>query len=348
MHYFNRLTDGTGTRFWVNNPTGHEIELAMEHHAVACTTNPSYCAKLLQSEPEYILSVIDNVVLEGGRNYDEQAMEVYARVVKRISDAFEPVYSASNGHEGFVTMQDDPRRDEDAEAVFAQVCKNMRIGKNMMAKIPVIQGGVEAIEACVSQNIPICATEVFAISQAALICERYKQATEKYGNHPPLFVTHISGIFDEYLQKIAKNRRLTIPAEVLGQAGIIIARKQFHMIKDRGYEAILLGGGARNTYHFEGLVGGDAHITINWSTAAEIIEKDEMIKNTIDEPADTVVIKMLCDALPEFDKAYNEDGLSLEEFADFGPVQLFRNAFLKGWYELLAAIAARRHANAAN
>ena len=40
------------------------------------------------------------------------------------------------------------------------------------------------------------------------------------------------------------------------------------------------------------------------------------------------------------------DGLSVEEFADYGPVQLFRNAFLKGWYQLLVEVASRRHLNA--
>ncbi len=46
--------------------------------------------------------------------------------------------------------------------------------------------------------------------------------------------------------------------------------------------------------------------------------------------------------LPEFSKAYHDDGLALGEYADFGPVQLFRNMFLEGQGQLLAQLAGRR------
>ena len=57
-------------------------------------------------------------------------------------------------------------------------------------------------------------------------------------------------------------------------------------------------------------------------------------------------IDELCAKLPDFRRAYEEDGLAVEEYAEFGPVQLFRNAFLKGWYLLLAEVASRRHFHA--
>jgi hypothetical protein len=45
----------------------------------------------------------------------------------------------------------------------------------------------------------------------------------------------------------------------------------------------------------------------------------------------------------DFRKAFDDDGLPVEEFADYGPVQFFRNAFLKGWYLLLVEIPTRRN-----
>ena len=36
------------------------------------------------------------------------------------------------------------------------------------------------------------------------------------------------------------------------------------------------------------------------------------------------------------------DGLTLEEFEAFGPVQHFRNAFIAGWTKVHEAIAAER------
>jgi hypothetical protein len=57
-------------------------------------------------------------------------------------------------------------------------------------------------------------------------------------------------------------------------------------------------------------------------------------------------IDELVEKFDDFRKAWSEDELSVEEFAGYGPVQLFRNAFLKGWYLLLAEIPTRRHAQA--
>jgi transaldolase len=159
-------------------------------------------------------------------------------------------------------------------------------------------------------------------------------------------VTHITGIFDEYLSKVAKRDGIEIDPAVLAQAGCAVARKEYQMLKERGYKTTMLGGGARGTHHFTEMVGGDVHVTINWSTAQELIEADSPVVSRIDVETPKSVIDELCEKFDDFRSAYYEDELSVEEYADYGPVQLFRNAFLKGWYLLLAEIVSRRHANA--
>ena len=342
--YFHHLHRETPTRFWVNNPSGADLEGALAAGAISCTTNPAYCAKLLQSDRDYLHGVIDAVIREETAEVEEAAVRVYQRASQRVLDRFRPLYEQNGGTCGFVTMQDDPRQDQDAEATIRCALENRRLGPNYMAKIPVIRGGIDALEACVEENIPICATEIFAISQAIHICERYAAAAQRTGNRPPFYVTHISGIFDQYLGVIAKREGIQIERGVLDQAGCAIARKEYRLLKERGYPGILLGGGARGTHHFTEMVGGDAHVTINWSTAQEIMDADTPIRPRMveGEPAPAVIAE-LREKLPDFRKAYDDDGLAVAEFADFGPVQFFRNAFLNGWYLLLAEVAARRN-----
>ena len=95
--------------------------------------------------------------------------------------------------------------------------------------------------------------------------------------------------------------------------------------------------------HFTEFVGGDLHVTINWCTAEQLIEADEPVVSRIGEETAQSVIDELSEKFVDFRRAFDEDGLSVEQFAGFGPVQLFRNAFLNGYYLLLAEIAARRH-----
>jgi transaldolase len=330
---------------WINNPSGTEMEKGIAAGAINCTTNPAYCSKLLDSDPDYIQNVIDAVIRETD-DHDLAADRVYQEASARVVARFLPLHEESQGVCGYVTMQGDPRQDEDTDSIVQAALRYRGLGRNFMAKIPVIKGGLEAIEACVEENIPVCATEVFSMAQAISICDLYQQTAARTGNHPPFYVTHITGIFDEYLGKVAKRDGIQITPAVLSQAGCALARREYRMLKERGYETIMLGGGARGTHHFTEMVGGDLHITINWSTAQELIEADGAVVSRIDVETPGSVIDELVEKLDDFRKAYYEDGLMVEEYAEYGPVQLFRNAFLKGWYLLLAEVSARRQFNA--
>ena len=344
-HFFSTLHRDTENRFWINNPTAQEIDLAIQYGAVGCTTNPAYCSRLITAEPEFLRGLID-ATIEQVQEVDAAATLVYQRAVQRIIRKFRPLWDKSGGTEGFVTIQLDPRIDEDTESTIKAIQDNKSLGSNYMAKIPVINGAIEAIEFCVSENIPICATEVFAVSQARAMCERYERAAGRTGKRPPIYITHITGIFDEYLKKLADRQGIAIDPKVLGCAGLAVARKEYRMLKDGGFDAVMMGGGAREAYHFTGLIGGKVHVTINWSTAQEIIDSGMKVEPKLDEEIPGEFIQELRAKFPDFRKAYDDDGLLPGEFASYGPVQLFRNAFLKGWHLLLAEIISRKHARA--
>jgi predicted aldo/keto reductase-like oxidoreductase len=57
-HYFERVRATTGGRFWVNNPTIEEMDLALEHGAMGCTTNPSYGGNLVKRAPQEVLPIV--------------------------------------------------------------------------------------------------------------------------------------------------------------------------------------------------------------------------------------------------------------------------------------------------
>ena len=84
------------------------------------------------------------------------------------------------------------------------------------------------------------------------------------------------------------------------------------------------------------------HITLNWSTIKELIDTDMPVVNRMDFEVSPEIIEELSDKLVDFRRAYEDDGLSVEEYADFGPVQLFRSMFMQGYSTLLSEIAARR------
>lgn len=339
--YFYRVAKETPTRLWINNPMGPEIKKAIDAGAVCCTTNPSYCSKLIRGDPDYLRGVIDSVIEEIEDN-DEAAERVYQIASQRVMQEFLLVYEASNGAYGYVTMQGDPRLDTDPDAIVEEALRCRKLGENSMAKIPVTWAGLQAMERLVEEGVPICSTEIFSVSQAIHMCEVYQRASKRSGRYPPFYVTHITGIFDQLFRETVENEHIDISPDVLAQAGCTIARKEYRTLKERGYPGTLLGGGARGLQHFTEMVGGDIHVTINWSMVQSLIEADGPVVSRIDVETPQSVVDELCEKLPNFRRAYDEGGLSVQEFKDFGPVVLFRTMFLNGYARLLDEIMERR------
>lgn len=342
--YFKRINKLTPTRLWINNPTPIEAKKAIESGAISCTTNPTHCMKQIKadSEKDYIFKIIDEVVKDTSDD-NEAADLIQQKLVKKILDIFLPLYENNPGKEGFVSIQGNPFLDGDTKHIIDEALRYRKLGKNFIAKIPTTKSGIEAMESLICENIPIIATEIMGISQAVHVCEMYKHVSKQIGKYPPFYVTHITGIFDEYMQNVVKKYNINISPDILWQAGCIVARKQYKILKERSYQCTMLGGGARGLNHFTEMVGSDMHITINWKgTADKLIELDPPVVYRMFNPVPDHIVDELLRKIPDFKKAYQEDGLTLEEFKDFGPVNLFRDQFLNGWGFLLTTIKDRR------
>jgi transaldolase len=73
-----------------------------------------------------------------------------------------------------------------------------------------------------------------------------------------------------------------------------------------------------------------------------LLEEDPPVVSMIDTPAPQSFVDELLERIPDFQRAYLEEGLSVDEFQDFGPVVLFRHSFVDGWRYLLKTIRERR------
>ena len=334
MSYLEKINLQTKTRFWVNNPTINETKEAIANSAFACTTNPAYCSKLLQSDPKYIKTIIKKITARE-KDVSIAAEKIYHNISGEIMKLFRETYDKSEGQGGFVTVQEDPRREENIDYIVEASIRSSKLNKNYMAKIPVTESGLKAIEEMVRLDIPICATEIFSLSQTLAVCEVYENASKKYKNSPILFITHITGIMDQYFHEIVQKEKILISPEALELAGTAIALKEYKLLKEKNLPHKMLGGGARGLQHFTNFVGGDLHITINWSTALDLNNTFEEPVQVIDQEVPMQLINELNNKLPNFSRAYYEDGMKVEEFADYGPVMLFRTQFMNGYSRLV-------------
>ncbi len=344
--YFHRLAEITDNRFWINNPTPEQARLAIAAGAVSCTTNPTHSYKQLSdpAEKKVITALVQDLIKQGADN-DTIANAVQQALVKDLAHIFYPLWQKAPNVEGFVSIQGNPHKEVSAQYIIDDARTNRTLGNNIIAKIPVTKAGIEAIQVIAAEDVPVLATEVMSVAQALTIFKAYQEATKGKKTPAPLYITHITGIYDQYLQQYVQDHQIDIHPDILWHAGTLVARKEYKLLREAGFTGHMMGGGARGTHHFTELVGSNVHVTINWKGTADVlIEQDGPVAFRIDTPAPECMVAELSNKLPDFAAAWNVDGLGVKDFESFGPVTLFRNMFISGWDGLMAEIEHIREA----
>lgn len=344
--YFHRVAALTPTKMWINNVTPEEADLAIAAGAMGCTQNPSYTWKMLTHETgkTEALALLDETLAESDNDNEVECI-LQRKLVKRIADRFMSVYERTNGAHGYVSIQGDPIHEEDPQVIIDEGRKNREMNPNIMIKIPATAAGLEAMGVLIEENTPLNATEVMGISQLVSVCEMYRTITEKTKTKPVMYYSLITGIYDEWLHKEVAKQGIDISPDILYQAGMVIAKKAYRLTHDRGYELGFIGGGVRGLHHFTEMVGGDVCITMNWGGHVDtLLELDQPVVARLFNPVQDHVLDELLAKVPGFRQAYMEDGLSVHEYEEYGPVDYFRQQFISAWKNALKVIGERRAA----
>lgn len=341
--YFKEVARLSSTRFWINNVTEEEAELALAAGAVGCTQNPSYTWKILNgsADADKAIEILKGIMAEE-KDDSEALAKLQRELIGQIAKHFMPLYESSHGRQGYVSIQGDPFK-EDAENIIRFARYNRLAGPNIMAKIPVTEEGLKAIRVLAAEGVPINATECMCIRQVIDCCEAYVEATKDMDHPAPMYFSLITGIYDEYLHNTVKEQGIEIDPNVLWQAGMSIAKKVHAIVAERNYPCGFIGGGARGLHHFTEMVGANASITINWQgTADKLIELDAPVVCRFLQPTPFSVEDELVEKLEDYRKAYFINAIDPSEYEEFGPVVLFRTSFEKAWKSALDLIATLR------
>lgn len=344
--YFHRVATLTPTKMWINNVTPEEADLAIAAGAMGCTQNPSYTWKMLTHETgkDHALALLDETLKESADDNEVECI-LQRKLVKRVAERFMTVYNRTNGRHGYVSIQGDPIHEEDPQVIIDEGRKNRAMSPNVMIKIPATKAGLEAMGVLIEENTPLNATEIMGLSQVIDVCEMYRQITAKTKTYPIMYYSLITGIYDEWLHQEVAAQGIEINPDILYQAGMVVAKKVYRLVHDRGYPLGFIGGGVRGLQHFTEMVGGDVCITMNWGgQAEELLKLNQPVVARLFNPVQDHVLDELLTKVPAFRQAYMEDGLEVDEYEEYGPVRYFRDMFISAWQNTLKLIAERRKA----
>ena len=134
--------------------------------------------------------------VSSGRDYDDQIralaragttlLDAYKAIVtddiRAAADVLRPVYDASRGDDGYVSLEVDPDLARDTKATIARARELFdAVGRpNVMIKIPGTKEGLPAVEETIAAGIPVNVTLIFSVRRYEEVADAYLRGVERW------------------------------------------------------------------------------------------------------------------------------------------------------------------------
>lgn len=325
------------------------------------TTNPPLSKDVLSAYPEEWAKWTDDFVrLHPNLSVKECAWRLYSEIVRRGAEMFLPKFNATGYRKGYISGQVDPRCLRDVREMLREAISLNQMSPNIMIKMPGTKEGIYGIALLTAVGIPTNSTLVFTIPQILMVAEAVKLGLKlARENGVDLskwrsVITMMLGRFEDAqeFRRQAEERGIELNEELKRWAGIAVFKKAYKLLKEKKYESKLLAAsmrvgptieGKQRVWHLEKIAGADAVFTIfpNVIEAFLINYDDEEILAQIEEEVpDEVMDKLL--RIPYFLQAYNEEGLSPEEFINYPSTQETAISFSRAMDQLEEYVRLRK------
>ncbi|TFB91318.1 transaldolase [Cryobacterium luteum] len=238
-----RLSDA-GVSIWLDDlsrerlASGSLQKLIDEKNVVGVTTNPSIFQAAITSGTDYDATIAE--LAAQGASLDETIFEITTTDVADACDLFAPIFLASNGVDGRVSIEVDPRLAWDTDGTIAEARKlYKKVGKhNVHIKIPATPEGLPAITATLAAGISVNVTLIFSLERYRSVINAFQLGLEqaRQNGHDlstihsvaSFFISRVDSEIDKRLDVIG-----TAEAKALkGQAGVANARLAYQVYEE--------------------------------------------------------------------------------------------------------------------
>ena len=159
--------------------TGNLQSLIDNYHVVGVTSNPTIFAKALSAGSAYDEQIAD--LKARGVTVDEASRAITTYDIRWACDVLRPVYDATNGLDGRVSIEVDPRVARETARTIAEA-RNlwwMVDRPNAYIKIPATPEGLPAITAAIAEGISVNVTLIFSLARHGEVIDAYMAGLEK-------------------------------------------------------------------------------------------------------------------------------------------------------------------------
>jgi len=320
----------TATDIWNDSCAVGELRDAIAHGATGATANPTIVHDVWRADPaRWRTAVVELASSHPTWSERELAWGIVAAMSVEGARLLVPVFEASGGRKGRLSVQTDPSLFRDPEAMVEQAAGFDSLAPNVVVKFPATRAGLRAMEEATARGISVNATVSISVAQAIAAAEAVERgiARRESAGQPtdamgPV-ITLMMGRLEDWLRVLTERDGLIVDPEALPWAGVAAFKRAYGTFVERGFRARLLGAAIRHHRHWSELIGGDVVITLPSVWQRRFNESSIEVRSRIDE----------------FRRAYEPDGLAIGEFDAWGPTARTLRAFVASYHDLLHVVS---------
>ncbi|SDR94993.1 transaldolase [Nocardioides scoriae] len=231
-----------GVSIWLDDLSRELIEegelqrLIDEDHVVGVTTNPSIFASALAKGEKYNEQVRE--LAAQGADVDATVFALTTTDVRRACDVLKPVFEATNGVDGRVSIEVSPLLAHDRDATFASAKElAAEVGRdNVLIKIPATTEGGPAISDTLGEGISVNVTLIFGLERYRSVMEAYVTGLEKAqaNGHDLSKIESVASFFVSRVDTEIDNRieKSGADTSLKGKAGVANARLAYQAFEE--------------------------------------------------------------------------------------------------------------------
>jgi transaldolase len=300
---------------------------AIRRGAVLVTTNPVMVNAVRKEDPATWDPVRDALKASHPEVSAEQRVSLMTmNVVLEECREMRPIWQASEGRYGYVSLQVNPRANDDAAQMAEEVMDlferlRTELGgtPNTVFKIPATHAGLDAVRRLTAAGIGVNVTVNASVDQHLAFGEVIEQ-----GSAPLSFLVLMMGRLDDPVRDELESAGLPDAEAVSRWASVAVLRRSYPLLyEERGYRrSALLSASMRGPWSIDGsIVSGPAEVFITCfpDKARDYDTIERALVDHLRSPLpEGVEAKLMQSAT--FRKAYGPGTLAPEEFESFVPV----------------------------
>jgi transaldolase len=335
----------TETDYWNDSCSVEELTYAIARGAVGATSNPTIVLNVLKKEMRLWRDRIQEIIAANPSWSEAQVTwKLFEEMGVRGAELLQPVFAREQGRKGRLSLQTNPACYRDVEALVKQAVHFSQLAPNIQVKLPATQAGIAAIEEVTYRGVNINATVCFTVPQALAVAEAVERGLNRrdaegrpIADMSPV-CTIMVGRLDDWIHVLAKRDSILVTPGYPDWAGIACIKRAYALYRERDYRTRLLAAAYRHHLHWSEMIGGDIVLTIPYEWQLLFNASDIPVRERFHHPVPPEIVAALYEKFADFRRAYDADGLRIEEFDSYGATVRTLRTFISSVHELTAVV----------